>query len=133
MPLQQTSKRLTTPLRPSGTSTSQLKYFKPIKYAKIFALYANFGYDLPHLIIYALNNITNTIFYAMNSICFYCQHSTHNIIGPRLKMLGKCLERMIISETLFEKCNICQYCTWVTKISYLDNLDIISSMLDSLG
>lgn len=59
--------------------------FKQIEDAQIFALCANLGYDLPRLIMYALNNITNTGAFREELRDFYRQHNTHEIDWPTFK------------------------------------------------
>ena len=75
---------------------------KQIKHAQIFAICTNLTYDFPHLIMYALNNITNTGVFEMNYVThdFYHQQHTHNTDWPMFKTLGHHLDRTRTLPTL---------------------------------
>ncbi len=64
--------------------------FQQIEDVPIFALCANLGYNLHHLIMYALNNITNTGIFCNELQDFYCQHNTNEIDWSSLINLLYC-------------------------------------------
>ncbi len=59
--------------------------FNQIKDAQILFLGTYLGYNLSHLIMYALNNITNTGVFWDELHDFYHQHNTHKMVGFTLK------------------------------------------------
>ncbi len=73
-------------------------------------LLANLGYNLPHIIMHALNNITNTDVFEMKSVTSTTNTHTHNSDWPTFKKFGTRLDRITTLLTFFRKHNMCQHC-----------------------
>ncbi len=102
--------RLMTPSRPLGNPPKNGNIFQANQGSPILCLLHQFGYDLPRLIMYALNNITKTIIFWNEFYDFYRQHKTCKhwwAMGPHFKNFGPLLGQSKLPE-FFGKRNICQ-------------------------
>lgn len=84
VPMQQILSKLMTPSRFYGSEQTIEMFINQIEDAQIFVLCTNLGYNLPCLIIHALNNITS-VFFAMKSIASTTNTRLVRLIRPHQK------------------------------------------------